>query len=217
MKRTRVLVVDDHQIVREGIVALLRAEPSVVVCGEAGDGESAVAKALTLRPDLVILDLGLPDVGGLEVARRIREQVPGARILIFTLHDSGPLVADIVASGAQGYVLKSDASRDLLDAVRALRDGRCFFSSKISEALVSERKGVETGGAPSAPTDPLTKRERQVLTLLAEGRTNKQVALLLGISPKTVDAHRTNLMRKLGLHSIHQLVRHAIREGLIQP
>ena len=212
MRPTRVLVADDHEVVREGILALLQAEPGIRICGEATNGPDAISKTLRLKPDVVVLDIGLPGISGLTAARRISAEAPNTKILIFTLHDSEQVLKEVLASGARGYVLKSDAGRDLLRAIRALSTGTTFFSSQVSEAMLLELRGRSTHGDASS----LTRREREVLVLLAEGRSNKQVASMLGISPKTIDTHRTSLMRKLGFHSVHDLIRYAIRQGLIQ-
>lgn len=212
MRPTRVLIADDHEVVREGILALLQAEPGIRVCGEATNGHEAISKTLRLKPDVVVLDIGLPEISGLAAARRISVDAPKTQILIFTLHDSEQVLREVIESGARGYVLKSDAGRDLLRAIRALSRGTTFFSPRVSEAMLLELRGRSTRGDAAS----LTRREREVLVLLAEGRSNRQVASLLGISPKTVDTHRTSLMRKLGFHSVHDLIHYAIRQGLIQ-
>lgn len=212
MRPIRVLIADDHEVVREGILALLRVEPRIRVCGEATNGREAVTKALKQKPDVVVMDIGLPEISGLAAARRISADAPNTRILIFTLHDSQQVLREVLESGARGYVLKSDAGRDLLRAVRALSRGTTFFSPRVSGAMLRQLSGRSTRGDAS----PLTRREREVLMLVAEGRSNRQVASMLGISPKTIDTHRTSLMRKLGFHTVHDVVRYAIRQGLIR-
>jgi DNA-binding NarL/FixJ family response regulator len=210
---TRILVADDHDVVRHGVRALLEAEPGWTVCGEARDGREAVLLASQLRPDVVVLDIGMPELNGLEATRQILKALPATEILVLTMHDSEQIVREVVAAGARGYVLKSDAGRSLVTAVHALRQHKPFLNARASEVVLD---GFRRGAADAAAQRPaLTPREREIVQLLAEGRTNKEIAGRLGISAKTAESHRTNVMRKLGVHSIGELVRHAIREGLI--
>ena len=214
MSPVRVLVADDHEVVRQGVRALLEAEPGVQVCGEAADGREALEKARQLKPDIVILDIGMPELNGLEATRQILSELPRTEVLILTLHESEQLVREVLAAGARGYVLKSDAGRDILVAVNALRRHKPFFTSRVSEIVLRDVRRPP-GGPEPAPS--LTPRERQILVLVAGGKCNREVAAALGIRRKTVETHRTNFMRKLGLHSIGELVRHAIRNRLIEP
>lgn len=212
----RILVADDHEIVRRGVRALLEGQIGWEVCEEAADGREAVEKAKRCMPDVVILDLGMPRLNGLEAARQIRKASPGTEVLILTMHESEHVVREVLGVGARGYVLKSDAGRDLVAAVKALLRHHPFFTSHVTE-FVLERflKGrVEMDGQdPSA----LSAREREVTQLLAEGNSTKEVATALGISVKTAETHRTNIMRKIGCHSVTEIVRYAIRNKFLEP
>lgn len=212
----RILVADDHEVVRKGLVSLLQAQPEWQVCGEAGDGREAVDKALQLKPDVVILDIGMPSLNGLEATRQILKTNPHARILILTLHDSDQVVREVLNAGARGFLLKSDAARDLVAAVDALRHDKTYFTSKVA-AMVLE--GYLKGGAPGVPVTPgrnrLTPREREIVQLLAEGKSTKEVAVALGLSVKTAETHRSNIMRKLQLHSVSDLVLYAVRNNIV--
>ena len=213
MSTLRILVGDDHEVVRKGVRALLEARPGWVVCAEVGNVRDAVREARAQAPDVVILDVGMPELNGLEAAREVRSAVPRAAVLILTVHDTEEIVREVLTAGARGYVLKTDAGRDLVAAVEALAHGRTFFTSTVADRVVN---GYVAGGPP-APASPLTARERQIVQLLAEGCSNKEVATKLKISTKTVETHRANLMRKLGLHSLGDLVRYAIRNHLVEP
>ncbi len=215
MKSLRILLADDHEMVRNGLKAVLIARRGWEVCGEALTGREAVAKARELRPDIAILDITMPELGGLEATRQIRLALPGTEVLILTMHDSDQLVREVLAAGARGYVLKSDAGHALVSAVEALAAHKPFFSSKVSsvvlEGFLHPHKPADT-----ATGSPLTPREREIVQALTEGRINKEVAEVLGISVKTVETHRTNIMRKLGLHSMSELVRYAVRNRIIE-
>jgi len=212
----RIMVADDHEVVRKGLVSLLQAQPDWQVCGEAGDGREAVDKATQLKPDVVILDIGMPSLNGLEATRQIRKVNPQARILILTLHDSDQVVREVLNAGARGFLLKSDAARDLVAAVEALRRDKTYFTSKVA-AMVLE--GYLKGGTPGAVITPgrnrLTPREREIVQLLAEGKSTKEVAVALGLSVKTAETHRSNIMRKLQLHSVSDLVLYAVRNNIV--
>jgi DNA-binding NarL/FixJ family response regulator len=210
----RVLVVDDHEVVREGVRAILSRRPGVEVVAETGLGRDAIRLAADLRPDVIVLDLGLPDVDGLEVVRLIRRDAGGPDIVVLTVHESPVLLRRAIELGARACVLKFDAGRDLEAAIDATSHGHLFFSGRLASALLDERNGLRAAGADG---DRLSRREIEVLTLLAGGRANKEVASVLGISVRTVETHRARIMRKLGAHSIGDLVRHAIRTGLIRP
>lgn len=216
MSELRILVADDHEVVRQGVRALLETRPGWKVCDEAYDGRDAVEKAAKSLPDVVILDIGMPGLNGFEAARQIRKASPKSEVLILTMHESEQIVREVLASGARGYVLKSDAGRDLVTAVDALSRHNTFFTTSVAEMVLQKylegKQGVETK-EPST----LTPREREVVQLLAEGKSNKEVASTLDISVKTAETHRTNIMRKLDCHSMSDLVRYAIRNNIINP
>jgi DNA-binding NarL/FixJ family response regulator len=215
---TRILVADDHEVVRRGIRALLESHPGWNVCGEASTGHQAVHQARRLKPDLLIVDISMPEMNGLETIRQIHKSMPQIEILVLTMHESEQMMREAVAAGARGYLSKSEAARDLLAAVESLRAHKPFFDTKATEMMLEGYRNNSRKTRPSIPPPPaeLTPREREIVQLLAEGRTSKEVAAALGISLKTVDTHRTNLMRKLGIHSIGELVRYALRNNIIQ-
>ena len=217
MKAFRILLADDHEVVRHGLRALLEKRADWEICGEAVDGRDAMAKAAQLRPDLVILDIGMPNLNGLDAARHILADLPHTKILILTIDESDQVVRAVLSVGARGFILKSDAARDLVAAVDALQRHRTFFTSRVAELVLD---GYLTGKSPSPEQvlshDRLTKREREVVQLLAEGKSTKEVASLLGMSVKTAETHRANIMGKLNLHSVSQLVLYAVRNSLVQ-
>jgi DNA-binding NarL/FixJ family response regulator len=212
----RILVADDHEVVRRGLCALLRNQPDWEVCGEAVDGREAVAKALQLRPEIVILDVGMPNLNGLEATRRILKANPRINVLILTLHGSDELLREILDAGARGLVLKSDAACDLVTAVEALQKGKVHFTPRAG-AMVLEGYLQRDSKAPAEADDRprLTAREREVVQLLAEGKSSKEVAAALGLSVKTAETHRSNVMRKLDLHSISALVLYAVQNNIV--
>jgi DNA-binding NarL/FixJ family response regulator len=214
MKTVRILVADDHEVVRQGLRRLLEAGPGWEVCGEAGTGREAVEKASQLKPDVVVLDYSMPGLNGAEAARQIIQRVPRAEVLILTMHSSEDLIRGALEAGARAYVLKSDAGRDLISAVQALIEHKAFLSSGASGPVLDS---YLRGAQPSASQQVLTPREREILQLVAEGRSNKEIATTLTISTKTVEAHRANLMRKLRLTSVGALVRYAVRNQIIEP
>jgi len=212
----RILLADDHEVVRRGLRALLQAQPSWEVCGEAANGREAVEKAQALRPDVVVLDITMPELNGLEAARRILRAAPRTQVLILTMHDSDEVVHEVLEAGARGYVLKSDAGRDLVAAVEALGEGRPFFTTRVAElVLTGYLQGAAEPAKRAGARSRLTSRERELLQLLAEGKSNKEAATALSISVKTVETHRANIMRKLNLHSISELVHYAVRNRII--
>jgi DNA-binding NarL/FixJ family response regulator len=215
----RILVADDHEIVRQGLRALLEAQPGWQVVGEAIDGREALDKAKRLRPDVVVLDVSMPNLNGLEATRQIRKALPETEVLILTMHDSEQLVREVLEAGARGYVLKSDAGRELVTAVESVRNSKPYFTSRVSEIVLDGYLHAgERSDAFNAPRAVrLSPREREIVQLLAEGKSNKEVAVALHISVKTAETHRTNLMRKLDLHSISELVRYAIRNKMVEP
>jgi DNA-binding NarL/FixJ family response regulator len=219
------LVADDHEIVRRGLKALLEAQPEWEVVAEAVTGREAVEKAKQTTPEVAILDVGMPDLNGLEATRQVLKALPSTEVLILTMHESEQIVREVLDAGARGYVLKSDAGRDLVAAVEALCQHRTFFSSKVSDMLLNSYlrhadKSPDSGLAAVATESPrsrLTAREREIVQLLAEGKSNKEVAAALNISIKTAETHRTNIMNKLDLRSITELVRYAVRNNIVEP
>ena len=214
MSVIRILLADDHDIVRRGLKDLLEAEAGWQIVGEAATGRLAVEKAKALKPDVVILDLRMPELNGLEATRQIRRSLPETEILILTMDDSEQLARTVLEAGARGYLLKSDAGRDLVAAVDSLRQHRPYFTSAIARMVLQGFLKEGSTEAPGAPADPLSAREREIVQLLAEGKSNKQVAAALGISVKTAETHRANIMRKLHLHSTSDLVHYAVRNRI---
>lgn len=213
----RILVADDHHVVRTGLRALIESHAGWQVCAEAANGREAVEKAGQLMPDVVVLDIGMPLLNGVEATRQIRKLSPQTEILILTMHDSELLIREVLEAGAHGYILKDDADRNLIAAVDALRRHEPYLSSRVSQAA---SKGIPARGegpeTDRASRSRLTPREREILQLLAEGKSNKEVAGFLGISVKTAETHRANIMLKLDFHSITELVRYAVRNKIIQ-
>jgi DNA-binding NarL/FixJ family response regulator len=207
----RILIADDHGVVRKGLRALLDSRRGWKVCAEAGNGRDAIAKAKALKPDVAILDIGMPGLGGVEATRQIRKASPNTEVLILSAHGSERLVREVLEAGASGYLLKEDADHDLFAAVDALRRHTPFFTSKIAEWVARDRRGARAKKARSA----LTARQRETIQLLAEGKTNNEVAAILNISVKTVETHRANIMLKLNLHSVTDLVHYAIRNEIV--
>jgi DNA-binding NarL/FixJ family response regulator len=213
---TRILLVDDHEVLRVGLRALLESNPGWEVCGEAGNGREAVRLAEALRPDVVVSDLAMPELNGLEAIRQIRRLAPGVEILVFTVNDSEQTMRQALQAGARGYLLKSEAKDHLLAAVAALANHHPYFGDSAAEAVLEGfLRNVAAGGDGGG--ELLTSREREIVQMLAEGKGNKAIAEALAISVKTVDGHRTAVMRKLGAHSLADVVRYAIRNGLAEP
>jgi len=213
----RILVVDDHAVVRRGVRSLLESEEGFEITGEATTGREAVDMARRLQPDVVVMDLSLPELNGLDATRQILKASPRSEILVLTMHHSEELAREVLQAGARGYVLKSDADQSLIAAVKSLREHKPFLSSRVTEFVLDDylRRTDALEGALSH--EPVTKREREIIQLLAEGKSNKEAASTLGISVKTVEAHRANIMRKLRLRSVSELVRYAIRNKIVQP
>jgi DNA-binding NarL/FixJ family response regulator len=214
----RILIADDHQLFRDGVRALLQSHAGWEICGEASTGREAVAKTLELRPDVIILDISMPDLNGADAARRIRMASKNAEILILSVHYSDQLIREIIDAGAHGYVLKTDSDRDLLLAVESLARHKPFFTSKAKRVIQNEfiREGKFTN-ISTVLHNPLSSREREIVQLLAEGKNSREVSLSLGISVKTVETHRANIMRKLEIHNVSELVRYAVRNQIIEP
>lgn len=213
MKPIRVLVADDHTIVREGLVSLLRDSGECTVVAEAGDGMEAVIKAQETQPDVAILDLTMPRLNGLETVRRIHNSLPHIRLLVLTVHEDEEYILPIVRAGASGYLVKHSAATDLLKAIRALHAGQAYFGPQAARALAEQFRHPEEDVAD--PYGSLTGREREVLHLVTEGKSTKEIAQLLGISVKTAENHRSRMMEKLGVHNAAELVRYAARKGLL--
>lgn len=216
--KLRILVADDHEVVRRGLASLLQAQQGWEVIGEASDGREAVEKAKQLKPDFVILDIGMPNLNGLAATRQLAQHDPNCKIIVLTITDSDHVIREALDAGARGFVLKSDAVRDLVSAIEALQRGQMFFTPRVNEMVLAGflEKGVVAprGTPPRFPT--LTPREREVIQLLAEGKSSKEVATVLKLSTKTAETHRSNIMRKLGFHSIRDLVLYAVKNDIIQ-
>jgi DNA-binding NarL/FixJ family response regulator len=217
-KTLRILVADDHDLLRRGVKTLLQSHAGWEVCGEANTGREAVAKAKELKPDIVILDISMPDLNGVDAAKRIRKGSPDTEVLILSVHFSDQLIREILEAGVRGYVVKSDSDRDLVIAVETLANHKPFFTPRATEVmLTSFHEGKIKADLPEATRDRLTPREREIVQLLAEGKGSKEVASSLYISVKTAETHRANIMRKLQAHTVSELVRYAIRNRIIEP
>ena len=212
----RVLLADDHDLMRRGIRGLLESESDLEVCGEAANGREALALASSLKPDVLVLDLGMPELNGLDALKQIHKEVPATEVLVFSMHDSEGLVREVFSAGARGYVLKSDAARYLVEAIRSLSQHKPFFTERISEAILSSLVASKVDGGKPLAADPLTLREREILQMLAENKNNKEIGGRLGISVRTVETHRRSIMQKLNATSIVELVHYAIRNGIVE-
>ena len=214
----RILLADDHDLTRAGLRYLIEKQKGWSVCAEASNGRKAVELAATLHPDIAILDMTMPEMNGLEATRQISKSQPNTKILIYTMHETESIIADALDAGAQGIVLKSDAGENMVTAIESIAKGRRFFTSRVAETIVeaylSKKSGVELD---HGSTVTLTAREREVVQLLAEGKSNKEVADRLGISARTAEGHRAEIMRKLRLESLAELIRYAIRNSIVQP
>lgn len=215
MRPITVLLVDDHMIVREGFRKLLEAEPDIEVLGEAQTGRQAVALAKKLSPAVIVMDIAMPELNGLEATRQIRKANPATKVIILSAHSDDAYVEQAIASGAAGYLIKQTSSNDLCKAIREVQNGKAFFSPSIAKRL-HDQKSPKKGQPLRKRVSHLSSREMEVLQLIAEGAPNKQVALDLGISTKTVEKHRQNLMQKLNIHDVSGLTRYAIGAGIIE-
>jgi DNA-binding NarL/FixJ family response regulator len=213
MKPARILIADDHEVFRRGLRSVLADVPAWQVIAEAGDGAEAVQLAATLAPDIVVIDLSMPRLNGLDAARQIRSSLPTTQVLIVTAHESEQLIREVLDAGALGYLLKSDAGALLVKAVESLLEGRPWFTSKVGHLVLEGYLRTRRDGAE---VEPLSPRERHIVQLLAEGRSNKEVARALHISVKTVETHRSNIMRKMGFTSLADLVRYAVRNKIVE-
>jgi DNA-binding NarL/FixJ family response regulator len=210
MKKIRIVLADDHSVVRQGFRRILEAQPDMDIVGEASNGREALEQAAKLTPDVVVMDVAMPELNGIEATRRLSEATPHSRVLALSMHKDSVYVREILRAGARGYLLKDAVDEDLIAAVRAVSRGEGYLSPGVADAVLTDyRQHV------SDPIDLLTSREREVLQLIAEGKTNKDIATLLNLSVYTVDAHRGRVMEKLNLHSTGELVRFAIRKGLV--
>jgi DNA-binding NarL/FixJ family response regulator len=217
MRNFRILIADDHAVIRHGVRSILQNHDGWEICGEAVDGRDAVRKAMELKPDVAILDIGMPNLNGLDAARQILSNDSRTMVLILTIDGSDQVIREVLSAGARGFLLKSDAANDLVTAVDALQHHRTFFTSKAAEMVLDGYlNGKDPASAAEISQDRLTRREREVVQLLAEGKTTKEVASVLGLSVKTAETHRSNIMRKLNFHSVSQLVLYAVRNNLVQ-
>jgi DNA-binding NarL/FixJ family response regulator len=211
----KVLLADDHDIVREGLRRVLEAEPDLAVCAEASNGREVLEQVAKHKPDFVILDISMPQLGGLEALEKIRAEHPQVKVILLSVHGDPPFIQSAVALGADGYLLKHGRAAEVVAAVRAIQRGGNYFSPPVAREIADQLRTPKSKGRD--PFSLLSRRERDVLRLIAEGLSAKEVATALDISAKTVEAHRTSLMRKLGLRKATELVRYALRHGLIQP
>jgi len=217
MPELRLIVADDHAVLRTGLRTLIEAQPGWKVEAECADGRDAVAKTKELKPDVAIVDISMPSLNGLEATRQILKVSPRTRVLVLSMHESDPLIREVLDAGAHGYLLKSDAGRDVVSAVDALRRGKPFFTSKVAQMILDgylkrDTPGNEGGHAKAT----LTPRQREIVQLIAEGKSSKEVAVALNLSVKTAETHRANIMRRLECHSVTELVRYAIRNEIVQ-
>src|ERR1700678_570521 len=220
MPALKLLVADDHEIVRKGLRAIVESAHECEVVGEATDGRQAVTMAKELNPDIVVLALAMPSLNGLEATRQILKNRPQTKVLILTMHETDPLIRQVLDAGARGYILKTDAGRDLLAAMEALRRNKTFFTSRVAQMILDGFLKGDARPAASSETQPkagrLTARQREIVQLLAEGKSSKEVAGALGLSVKTAETHRANIMRKLDCHCVSEVVRYAIRNKIIE-
>ena len=213
-KKIKLLLVDDHPIVLDGIKSHLCAQPDFEVVGDAANGQDALRKAKLTLPDVVLMDISMPHMNGLEAMANLRKQVPNAKVLILTMHDSKEYIAQVVRSGARGYLLKDSAPAELVGAIKAVHAGEVYFSPSVSRVLIEEMADGNKRNADNPSPPPLTDREREVLSLIAEGLLNKQIADRLGIGVRTIETHRERIMRKLDIHTVAGLTKYAIARGM---
>ncbi len=216
MGKIRVMLCDDHTILREGIRLLLNSQPDIEVVAEAVDGREAVEKARAVKPDVILMDIAMPFLNGLEATKQIRRDNPNARVLVLTMYESDEYVAQMLEAGAAGYVLKKVAGSELVYALRAVNQGEAFLYPSITKRLVEDYLRRVESGQERDTFDGVTDREREVLQLIAEGHTNKEIADLLNLSVRTVQNHRAHIMEKLGMHDRGELIKYAIQKGIIE-
>ena len=216
MSKTRVMIVDDHALMREGIIAFLKFYDDIEVVGEASNGLEAIEKADKLKPDVVIMDISMPELGGIEATVEIKKRVPDIKILILSQYDDREYVSRLLKAGVSGYILKHAVGTDLISAIRCVAKGESYLYSAIASKVIDGYLGKSSGMVVEDPYEKLTDREKQVLKLIAEGHSHKEVATLLDISVKTVIAHQTNISEKLDIHSRAGLIKFAISKGIIK-
>jgi two-component system response regulator NreC len=214
MKKIRVLIAEDHTIVRQGLCALLRCEPDIEVAGEASDGLEAVELAAKLKPDVILMDIGMRNLNGLDATRKIKKTLPHIRVLVLTMFDNEEWIFQVLKAGATGYLIKDSAMTDLISAIRAIHRGDSYLSPSISRKVIDEYIRRAEGGEKRSAADLLSSREREILQLIAEGHSIPKVASMLCISKKTVEAHKNHIMEKLNIHDKAGLIKYAIRTGL---
>jgi DNA-binding NarL/FixJ family response regulator len=212
----RILLADDHEVMRRGLHHLIEEQPGWELCAEAATGREAVELTKEKKPDIAILDFSMPELNGLEATRQIKKAVPRTEVLIFTMHDDEHLVREVLAAGARGYLLKTDAARHIVAAVEALSRHKPFFTSRVSETMLESFLRHTKSADEKDATGPITAREREIIQLLAEGNSNKNISTMLGISVKTVETHRAAIMRKLGARSVADVVRYAVRNKIAE-
>jgi two-component system response regulator NreC len=212
----RILLADDHTLLRAGLKMMLNAQPDMEVVGEAQDGRQALHEALRLHPDIILMDITMPDMNGIEATRQVKKQLPDVKVLILTMHENDEYVFQALRAGASGYMLKEAADTDLINALHVVQSGQFYLSPMAQSVMVGDYLQRVHAGEEKDSYSSLTEREREVLKLVAEGYTNNQIAERLVISPKTVDTHRTHIMDKLNLHSRAELVKYAMRRGLLE-
>ncbi|MCX7983154.1 MAG: response regulator transcription factor [Syntrophales bacterium] len=218
MKKISVLIADDHEVVRDGIKELLRRQPDIEIAGEASDGKEAIVRVREIHPDVVLLDISMPGLNGLEAINIIRRVIPPPEVVVLTMYDKDAYIKQLFQAGARGFVLKASPSREIVEAIRAAHRGEMFISTKLQERVVSGYlKASSTVSASPSRYDLLTEREQQVFRLIAQGKSSKDIAEFLSISLKTVEKHRAHIMQKLGLHDRVDIVKYAIKIGIMDP
>jgi two-component system response regulator NreC len=217
MKTVRVLVADDHEVVLEGVRALIERQPELEICGLATTGREAVDLARKTRPDVVVLDMTMPELNGLDAIRQIRKALPDTEVVVFSAHSSEDIIEEVLEAGAKSYIEKTEASRDLVKAIRSVAEHKPFFTSQASQILFAKFLDGGTRKTPDRAEQKLTPREREIVRLLAQSSSNKEIAAILSISIRTVETHRATLMHKLGVRSVAGVVRYAIRQHIVEP
>lgn len=216
MNKTRILIADDHPVVREGARAMLEREPAWEVCGIATDGREAIEQALELKPDILVLDLNMPGMGGREVVRDLKRRLPAMEILVFSAHQPEEIVEELFAAGVKSYIRKADAAEHLIAALKSLGQHKPYFTPEVSEFLFARFQNRTGAVRPGHSSGQLSVRERQIVHLIADGKSNKETAEKMGISVRTVETHRAAIMRKLRIDSVAGLVRYALRNGIVE-
>jgi two-component system, NarL family, response regulator NreC len=215
MRKIRIVLVDDHELMRSGLRVLMEQQPDLTVVGEASDGRDAVALVASRKPDVLVMDIGMPSLNGIEAAAQITQSHPEVSIVMLSMHSDESYVLRALKAGAKGYLLKDSAEADLIRAVRAVAEGKSFFSPAVSKVLLDDYVRKLKRSGTEDPYDLLTPREREILQLVAEGKSNKEIAQLLNLSVYTVETHRSNIMEKLNLHGVPELILYAVRKGII--